>query len=469
MKIFLSYLVLDSPQDTGYSYGLGYLSAVLRQAGYPVCSSVIKDEKSLFLLYERIKEEKPEIVGFSATTSQFNHLAYIAKAIKKIHPSFIVCGGIHPTLKPDCLFEVPELDAIVRGEGEFPMRELAAALEGKTSCHEIKNMWFKEKGAVINNELRPFIKDLDELPFPDKSSLDYQQAIDDSRGVNRFIFSRGCTFDCAYCSNKALTDLQGGAYYRRRSPQKAIDEISIDAERYSFQSIIFDDDIICLDKDWFYRFFSSYKKVFTYPFLCNIRPATIDADMVRLLKEAGARGVIIGIEHGNEEFRKNVLKRNITNKQIVETFRLFDQYGIKYRHALVMTGLPFENRKLFLDTVRMCRRLRTTNRSIAIFQPYPATELHETCEKNDWLPREKYYREREKALISYPGFSKEEIQLCHDSFRYLLQLRFLPLSLPMEYFLFLGIFLKKARKRFLKTAGILKFQLKPKERTGIIR
>ena len=171
--------------------------------------------------------------------------------------------------------------------------------------------------------MRPLIADLDELPYPDKSCLDYQKTIDENDGTIRYIFSRGCVFSCAYCSNKALSDVYGGKYFRIRSPQKAIGEIEKDMRTYTFTKVMFDDDTIHADRKWFREFFDLYKRQVHIPFKCNIRPDIIDAEIVDLLKDAGVARVNIGVEHGNEEFRKKYLKRDMTNRQIIEAFDLF--------------------------------------------------------------------------------------------------------------------------------------------------
>lgn len=430
MNIFLVYLVINSPQNTGYNFGLGYISSILKENNHIVKYIVLKNRRDIFKLYKKMEEENPEIIGFSATTSQFYYLSNIAKRIKELSKTFIICGGIHPTLRPNCILEVPELDAIVLGEGEYPMAELANAMEKRRNYYNIKNFWFKKEGTVIRNLLRPLINNLDELPCPDKSSLDYQHVIDAAWGRNRFIFSRGCVFHCPYCSNKALSELYGEMYFRLCSPTKAIEEISLDESKFKFKMIVFDDDIINLDKNWFYEFFTLYKKRFKYKFICNIMPAIINVDMVKFLKEAGMVGAAIGVEHGNESFRKNILKREITNKQIVNTFSLFRKFGIYDNFVQVMVGLPYENKELFFDTVRLCRKLgiKLFNR-ISIFAPYPGTELGAICEANNWLPQKNIYYERHKAVISFPGFSKKEIQLCHDVFPLLTYFRFIPLFL----------------------------------------
>jgi radical SAM superfamily enzyme YgiQ (UPF0313 family) len=189
--------------------------------------------------------------------------------------------------------------------------------------------------------------------------------------------------------------------------------------------VTLDDDMITLDKKWFYDFFTLYAKEFSYPFDCNIRPGFIDEDMVMLLKKAGAAFVYIGVEQGNEDFRRKVLNRDMTNDQIIRTFELFRKHKI-VPFAHVMVGLPHETKELFWDTVRLFRQLGIKSNVISIFAPYPGTDLAELCQTNNWMPEKTIYREREEATVSYPMFSGEDIQQCHDVFPILLKLPVLP-------------------------------------------
>lgn len=366
MKVSLAYLVINSPQDTGYNYGLGYVAAMLRQGGHDVDYTPLTNPADVESFREHLARLRPEIVGLSATTSQFGHVGEITRAVKNACGGFVVCGGVHPTLSPECIRQVDGLDAVVRGEGEHAMLELVNTLERGDDIRAIANLWLRDGETVIENPARSFIADLDELPFPDKTCVDYQSIIDRAGGVNRFIFSRGCTFDCTYCSNRALSRVCDGRYFRQRSPSRAIEEIRRDRERYRFTRIVIDDDTITLRKDWFHDFFERYRGEFAIPFGCNLRVGTVDEDMIKLLADAGCRTVAMGVEHGNEEFRRAVLKRPMTNRKIIETFDLCRRYGLE-TFGQVIVGFPGESKRLYLDTVRLCRRLSIRN-PISIFQ-----------------------------------------------------------------------------------------------------
>lgn len=438
MNIFLIYPLLGFASS--YSCGVGYIAAFLKEHGHRVDCLQLRTQNDILTLYGAIEEKKPGLIGFASTSCQFGHLKKIIRHIKSISRVFVVCGGLHPTLRPECIHEIPELDAIVRGEGEYPMQELADLLEAKREPYRIRNIWFRRSGDIVRNELRPLIADLDALPFPDRDPHEYQSILDEAQGVHRMIFSRGCTFGCPYCSNKALQQLyrDGGKYFRMRSPQKAIEEIDRDAGLFKFKSIFFDDDTITLDRKWFFEFFRMYKERFHFPFYCNVRPGTITEAMAELLRAAGATSVTIGVEHGNETLRQNVLQRNLSNDDIEKTVRLCKKAGIENVIAHVMIGLPTENLNLYLDTVRLCRTLGVVPYKY-IYQPYPGTELGNLCEQNHWMPDKEFFLERSEAVIDYPEFSREEIQLCFDVFSRLVQYRFLPLDIP-----------------FVRTVGLLK-------------
>lgn len=252
MKILLVYLAIDSPQNKEYSYGLGYIAAVIREGGHEIQYIALRKQKETNYLYEKVKSTRPDIIGFSLLTSQLFYLKSIVKDIKKICRSFLICGGVHPTLNPDCIFDMPELDGIVRGEGEYPFLELVEHLVNNKNYTNIKNFWFKKSDNIYKNDMRPLISDLDQLPFPDKTIMDYQKIIDRARGRNRYIFSRGCPFHCTYCCNKALADAtsNGVKYLRFRSPEKAIEEIFDDCEKFQFNSIVFDDDTISINRTY---------------------------------------------------------------------------------------------------------------------------------------------------------------------------------------------------------------------------
>jgi len=429
MKILLVYPTIGL--GPSYSCGVGSIAAVLRAAGHHVTYRNLASHDGVGSLCRDIAINAPELVGFASTSCQFEQLKQVMPRVRAVSQATLVCGGIHPTVQPECLEEIPELDAIVRGEGEYPLLDLANAVQAGRDYSRIPNLWVRRGGEIIRNELRPLMSDLDALPFPDLDPVGTQQAIDDQGGMHRMIFSRGCSFRCPYCSNHALSDIYRGkgVYHRLRSPRKALEEIQRDAERFTFRFLFFDDDTITLNQEWFTEFFTLYPQRFKFPFYCNLRPGTLTPPMAKLLRAAGAKGVALGIEHGDEKFRKTVLGRGHTNDEIRRTVEMCRSAGIDEVYGQVMIGLPFETMELHLETIRLCRTLRIIPFRY-VYQPYPGTGLARVCEQNHWIPQKRSYVERREAVIDFPGFSRQQIQVCFDVFSVLVRVKFLPLHVP---------------------------------------
>lgn len=430
MKVALVYPTIGL--GPSYSCGVGYISAVLKAAGHDVSYHNLASLEEVEPLCRSIQADSPGVVAFAATSCQFERLKLVVPRVRAVSRAVLVCGGIHPTVAPECVEEIPELDAIVRGEGEYPLLDLVDAVQERRDYSRIHNLWARHEGAVIRNELRPLNADLNQLPFPDLDPVETQKAIDHQAGMHRMIFSRGCSFRCPYCSNHALSDIYRGkgTYHRLRSPAKAIEEIQRDADQFKFKFLFFDDDTITLNREWFAEFFARYRERFRFPFYCNLRPGTLTQPMAQQLHAAGAKGVALGIEHGDEKFRKTVLGRGHSNDEIRRTVALCRGAGIREIYGQVMIGLPFETIELHLETVRLCRSLQIIPFRY-VYQPYPGTALSKTCEEHHWLPEKSTYVERREAVIDFPQFSRDQIQVCFDVFSVLVRMKFLPLRVPL--------------------------------------
>ena len=145
--------------------GIMYLSAVLKDRGHK-CSVVISTKTSDYL--KAIKSEKPDIIAFSIMTGMHLWAIATAQELKKKVPDIkIIFGGVHPTYFPE-IIEQPGVDIICRGEGELAILELMNALDSGSEILDIADLWVKEEGKIIKNDVRNLIGDLDEIPFMDR-------------------------------------------------------------------------------------------------------------------------------------------------------------------------------------------------------------------------------------------------------------------------------------------------------------
>ena len=210
MRITFVYpdLATDEPTYTGYFHqGIASLSAILKKAGQQTSLIQFTKEITEGEFQEKIKALNPDLIGFSSTAHVFPFVRKYAAAVKKIKNIPIVCGGVHPTICPEEVIADENIDIICRGEGDLAMVELCLRMENGQPIENIKNLWVKKEGNIFENELRPLIADIDELPFPDRDIFNYAGLNLEKMGTGTFMFSRGCPYQCAFCCESNLRKL----------------------------------------------------------------------------------------------------------------------------------------------------------------------------------------------------------------------------------------------------------------------
>lgn len=356
--------------------GIMILSAVLKKHGH--LTDVYATDQGHDNVMSEIERLRPHIIAFSTSTpAQEQALAFARKLKKKDSSLFIVMGGPHPTFYPRVLEENECLDAICIGEGEYALLELAENIGNNNRIMDIKNMIVRNNGRIYSNEVRPLIENLDDLPDPDRDIYFHKFPHLAGSNTKIFMIGRGCPFLCSYCSNKKNMEIYKGkgSYVRFKGINKIINEIKKVMQEYPMKWIQYCDDTFNINRKWLEEFLTNYKEKIGLGFLCNLRVDLIDEDLVRRLKRAGVDRIDIGVEHGNEEFRKRVLKRNITNGQIMNAGNLFNKYKIRF-HSLNIVGFPEETLDLAFETVHINQIIKPNHASCGVLQPFPGTEIY---------------------------------------------------------------------------------------------
>ena len=204
---------------------------------------------------EVIQKEKPDLVGFSVLSFNYPDALKIADFIKKKFDVKIIFGGIHIILSPQEVIEKNVVDIICVGEGEDVLKEL---LDTSLECKDVKGIWYKNNGQIIKNEQRELIQELDALPFPDFSDFELQRYFLMNHYHLPIMGSRGCPYDCTFCSNHALKKRLVGNYVRFRSVDHIIAEIEQRMHHYSetgMKFLYFFDDTFILHKQFVNDFY----------------------------------------------------------------------------------------------------------------------------------------------------------------------------------------------------------------------
>lgn len=392
MKMLFVYpdLVPHVPDWPGYFHnGIATMSAVLKQAGYKTSLIHIVQPLSQEDFINRVKREAPDLIGFSTTSHMFSVVKQLASWLKDARLGIpVVCGGIHPTIAPEESIAVEGIDIICRGEGEGPLLELCQRLENKEDISDIPNIWSKKgDGTVIKNSLRPVVKDLDSLPYADRTIFAYPELLSEREGRGTFMASRGCPHNCTYCCNQLIRNIYGneGKPIRFKSVDYFIAEIKQGLKDYPFiKRIIFDDDILFLNRKWSEEFAEKYSREVHLPFMCNARADVTDQRLVDLLQKAGCYYVRFGLESGNEEIRYKILNRRMKNEQIEKAFSMCKKAGFT-TFSYNIVGFPHETPSAILDTIKLNASIDVDVTHVTIFQPYPGTRLYERCREENLL------------------------------------------------------------------------------------
>ncbi|MBT7210955.1 MAG: B12-binding domain-containing radical SAM protein [Candidatus Scalindua sp.] len=395
MKVLLIYPNINS--QVGFNFGVVFISAVLKKHGHKTKLinlneklDNLPDDKEI----QRIIEEyNPQLIGFSAVTTQYQHALKIAKFIKSFCDIPIACGGVHSTMVPEEVIEEECFNYVCVGECEEAVLELADKIEQGADTTRIGNVWTKSNGKVISNNVRALPK-LTDLPRKDYEIFDFQKMIDSEGGWVRMMTSRGCPFKCTYCFNHSIVerykDETGSStkdlnYIRRHSVDDIIDEIEYLLNTYNnITTFIFDDDVFTSSKSYLKEFCEKYEKAVKVPFVANAHIRAFDDERAKMLKDAGCMIIKFGLESGSERIRKEILKRPMTNEDIIRAFESAHKYDL-HTSAFVMFGLPHETREEILETVKLLGTIKPGRFRWSIFYPFPRTVAYEISKKGNFI------------------------------------------------------------------------------------
>ena len=435
MRVLLVYSLRNTITSRRPLYSLGdihigvsYVSAYLKSQGHSTRLVVLGSERasrSLSMLKAAVADFDPQMVGFTAVATQYPFISAAARQLKQRWPGkFLILGGTHASLNPEEVIQ-DAFDAVCVGEGELPTAELAAQMESGQSPRGIPNLWIKQPdGTVERNPTRDFLTDLERLPFPDREIWhDWVTQRPAKRQV--LLSSRGCPYDCSYCSNHALKATSPGKYVRLRPPANILQEIQELKQRYpGTNDIRLESETIAINLDWLNEFTERIKAfndtlVEKIAFSCNFRVARpfLTEPVFAALERANVRTIDIGLESGSERIRREVLRRIYTNEDFFQAVALARRHGMKV-NALNMIGLPGETLADHMETVEVNRRVNPNQTYTSIFVPYPGTSLFDTCQKQGLLTAANVTAERFRATLDLPQFHKTDIQKAFDWFDY---------------------------------------------------
>jgi anaerobic magnesium-protoporphyrin IX monomethyl ester cyclase len=385
----------QTPQKADFPpLGLAYLSAVLKRQGHAV-QVIDASPFSWGRLADLLREKAPSIVGVPCWTLERGQAFKVARMARQILPRVkVVLGGHHATAFPDQMFRCADADAVVLGEGEETILELTRALLEGTELSGIPGIVFRRDGQVIRTVERPFISDLDSIPYPDYSNFDLGQylGLPEVRGrAASLITSRGCPHRCTFCSGSRFWRHT----WRGRSAANVLGEIEWLYSQQDVRNVMFYDDNFTVKKERAIEICSGIlDRGLQIRWATASHVTHINAELLDWMKRAGCYRIDFGVETGNPQMLRDIEKGQ-TVEQIERAFMLAHQARINPR-AFLMVGNPGETMETIDQTVALMKRIRPYNsRTAGILWVLPDTPIYERAKSQGFLTDESWLQSDE--------------------------------------------------------------------------
>jgi anaerobic magnesium-protoporphyrin IX monomethyl ester cyclase len=388
--------------------GLAYIASVLRQ------NHKVKIIDSNILNYtiddveRELRSFNPDVVGITSVTPSIYEAYKVAETAKKVREDcIVVLGGPHATFMPrQTMEECKYIDIIVRGEGEETTRELIENIEKGAPLNGVKGITFRDKNEIIDTEPRPFIKNIDDIPFPSRDLLPMHLYKFNEVRYTAMLTSRGCPFKCSFCSSSRLF----GGYWRGRSPENVLEEMKIIYEEYNIKNIEFIDDTFTLNQERAEKICDEIiKQGWDITWGASSRVDTLSKKLAEKMKKAGCWIIYLGIESGSQRILDAIGKR-ITLEQVEKAVKILKDAGIQVLGSFII-GFLQDTTETIKETIKFAKSLNLDYAQFSILSPYPGTPIFDYAKKNNMLLTEDWSKyTATEPIVKIEGVSEKEIK-----------------------------------------------------------
>lgn len=402
--------VFDSTLYRAFEHlGLAYVASSLINAGHSVeIIDGLLENLSTDQIKKRINRSSPNLIGFTATVVDIEEVGEFSNELKLIHPTcHITIGGHLATCAPEELLNTfKALDSVVIGEGEATAIELSKRLFQDEDLHGIDGLLFRYGDKIVRGKPRIPL-DIDDIPFPHRYALDYRKA-NNLTSIARFITSRGCSFNCKYCTTPKFISSQNSPKWRGRSIENVMIELRNLVAQYSPKVVIFCDDNVVEPTPQGIKRLRSFaesmiEEKFGFKFWIMCRPEVIahNEDILDLLVKAGMWGTFLGIESANTDQLK-YFGRSADLKTYEKAIHLLHNHNVVPELGFMMF-YPRSNKDQLMDNADFLLRVGEADQwryfanAVSIF---PGTHLKRNRLSEGWIPPEWVVESEEEHLIS---------------------------------------------------------------------
>jgi len=373
--------------------GMLWIGGCLRRAGYGV--EFIDQQVSELDPARVAAEARPRLALIGGTSHSRFASFELARRIKQHSPeTIVVYGGPHASFTAeDTLAHVPDIDIVVRGEGEEVSLELAAwAIGGRAegaALARIRGIAYRESGRLVRTPARPLLVDLDSLGAPDRDLVPLERygMTMDYLGLpgTSLMTARGCPIMCTFCSASAMF----GKSYRARSPARVVDEVEELVTRHGMRGIKIFDSTFTLQRAHVEGFCAELRRRrLEIPWECELRVGSVDQRLLETMRAAGCYYVDVGIESGSQRVLDTCVHKQISLERAVELLRWTRELGFLTKVFFTL-GHPGETLEEARETNRFIWRHRRSIR-LSAYQAgvkiYPGTGVEQYAQEHHLMP-----------------------------------------------------------------------------------
>ena len=379
-------------------------------------------------LVDDIIKYNPRVLGISFTSQAATGAYQLINEIKERNNNiYIAAGGPHPTAMPEDCIENSSADIVAVGEGEKTFFEILEKVDGyEKDLASIKGTVLLNNGEIKKNPFQSLIENLDEIPFPARDLLDikkYPGYMYKNFDIDtNLISTRGCPFNCVYCSNP-VWKLQK-PWYRLRSPKNMVDEMEHIVENYGIREFYDETDEFNGNKRWAKELCDEIiKRNLDIAWKAQMRVDNIDAELVDKLKKSGFWMGLFGLESCNNRTLNGINKKQTLNQidkalnafkgSQIKCFGLFMAFNVWEENG----KLCYENKEDSLRTLKYVKEL-IKEKKIHLFgwsmtTPYPGSELYDISVRHKLINEKyigswEYFDSGSNFVMKLPGVKEED-------------------------------------------------------------
>ena len=407
-KVLLINPEINGETLQGFPLGLAYLSSVLKNAGIEDVRAIDYNILESKLTEKDLINWKPDVIGISVMIPSFANARNKIEELHSLLPqSKIFVGGIAASVATEKVLGIKGVTGVYRGEGETIITDLVNNSQND-SWKSLEGISYLEKGIIVDNKLAPFLANLDEIPFPDRDLVSFENYLQDIHGSSMkaasIISSRGCPYNCVFCYRGPAA----GKKFRYRSASNVVAEMD-ELHKKGVNSFMFWDDNFMLNKERVYQICDLIKDK-GYEWKVQMRVDSVDEDILKTMREAGCVSSNIGIESGNNQILKE-MKKGITKEKAEYAVELCKQNDI-FVNAYFILGTPWDTLETMTETIEFAKRIDPHKAHFFTATPYPGTEMREVALQKGFKFDESWGNYRMKKIsnpmIESPYYSAEE-------------------------------------------------------------